>query len=182
MTRMVTFEERVWTITTQPRVEGGTRAPGEQEAISHMGGLRFLSDKGDKHFLPLEGRQLLTDKDLHALSLDGVAGFLKRAKRERSAIIAPEVLQSRLPALAKERGATLSADEMTALGETYLRCLGKDQWDVRAYAGSAGAGAREYRVIRGTGVQDVYRTTDRQRADGVRVALNDLESEVSSGA
>jgi len=75
MTRMVTFEERVWTITTQPRVAGGARATG---------GLWFLSNKGDKYFLPLEGRQLPTDKELHALSLDRVADFLKRAMRERS--------------------------------------------------------------------------------------------------
>ena len=87
MTRMVTFEERVWTITTQPRVTGGARATGEHDALSHVGGLWFLSDKGDKYFLPLEGRQLPTDKELHALSLDRVAGFLKRAMRERSSNI-----------------------------------------------------------------------------------------------
>ena len=84
MTRMVTFEERVWTITTQPRVTGGARPTGEHDALSHTGGLWFLSDKGDKYFLPLAGRQLPTDKELHALSLDRVAAFLKRAMRERS--------------------------------------------------------------------------------------------------
>ena len=84
MTRMVTFEGRVWTITTQPRVSGGARATGEHDALSHRGGLWFLSDKGDKYFLPLEGRQLPTDKELHALSLDRVADFMKRAMRERS--------------------------------------------------------------------------------------------------
>ncbi len=84
MTRMVTFEERVWTITAQPPVKGGTRATGEHDALSHMGGLLFLSDKGDKYFLPLEGRQLPTDQELRALSLDRVADFMKRAKRERS--------------------------------------------------------------------------------------------------
>lgn len=84
MTRMVTFEERVWTITTQPRVKGDVRATGEHDALSHMSGLWFLSDKGDKYFLPLEGRQLPTDKELHALSLDRVADLLKRAMRERS--------------------------------------------------------------------------------------------------
>jgi len=86
MTRMVTFEARVWTITTQPRVTAGARATGEHDAFSHMGGLWFLSDKGDKYFLPLAGRQLPTDKELHALSLDRVAGFLKRAMREKSPI------------------------------------------------------------------------------------------------
>ena len=84
MTRMVTFEERLWTITTQPRVKSGARAKGQHDTLSHTGGLLFLSDKGDKHFLPLEARHLPTDKKLHALSLDRVADFLKRAKRERS--------------------------------------------------------------------------------------------------
>ncbi len=84
MTRMVTFEERVWTITTQPRGTGGAGATGEQDAVPHMGGLSFVSDKGDKYFLPLEGRQLPTDKKLHALSLDRVADFMKRARRARS--------------------------------------------------------------------------------------------------
>jgi hypothetical protein len=84
MTRMVTFEERVWTITTQPHVKGGAHAAGAHAALSQMGGLWFLSDKGDKYFLPLEGRTLPTDKELHALSLDRVADFLKRAMRERS--------------------------------------------------------------------------------------------------
>ncbi len=84
MTRMVTFEERVWTITTQPRVKGGARATGEHDAQSRVGGLWFVSDKGDKYFLPLVGRQLTSDKELHALSLDRVADFLKRAMRERS--------------------------------------------------------------------------------------------------
>ncbi len=55
MTRMVTFEERVWTITAQPRVKGGARATAEHDVLSHMGGLWFLSDKGDKYFLPLKG-------------------------------------------------------------------------------------------------------------------------------
>ena len=83
MTRMVTFEGRVWTITTQPRVKGGARAAGEHDALSHRGGLWFLSDQGDKYFLPLEGRQLPTDTELHALSLDRVADLMKRAMRER---------------------------------------------------------------------------------------------------
>jgi len=100
----------------------------------------------------------------------------------REALIAPDVLASRLRALVDVRGALLSADELSALGEAYARCRGKDHWDVRAYAGSAGAGAREYRVIRGTGVQDVYRSRDRERADAVRVALNELESEATAGA
>jgi hypothetical protein len=45
--------------------------------------LRFQSNKGDKYFLPLEGRQLPTDEQLHAFSLDRVADLLQRAMRER---------------------------------------------------------------------------------------------------
>lgn len=84
MTRMVTFEERVWTITALPRVEGGANTPGKHDALSHESGLRFLSNKGDQYFLPLEGRQLPTEEGLHALSLDRIADLLKRAMRERS--------------------------------------------------------------------------------------------------
>lgn len=79
---MVTFEERVWTITAMPRVEPGASTGNEHVALS-MSGLRFLSNKGDKYFLPLEGRQLPTDQQLHALSLDRVADLLKRAMREK---------------------------------------------------------------------------------------------------
>jgi hypothetical protein len=68
-------------------VTGRARATGEHDALSHTGGLWFLSDKGDKYFLPLAGRQLPTDKELHVLSLDRVADFLKRAMRERSSNI-----------------------------------------------------------------------------------------------
>ena len=82
MSRMVTFEELVWTITAMPRVESGASTGTEHVALS-MSGLRFLSNKGDKYFLPLEGRQLPTDQQLHALSLDRVADLLKRAMREK---------------------------------------------------------------------------------------------------
>jgi hypothetical protein len=82
MTRMVTFEERVWTITSQPQVKGAAQVAGEHNSFSGIGGLWFLSDKGDKYFLPLKGGQLPTDKQLHALSLERVAGFLRRAMRQ----------------------------------------------------------------------------------------------------
>jgi len=84
MTRMVTFEERVWTISTQPRVTGDGRATREHDGLSRVGGLWFRSNKGDKYFLPLEGRQLPTEKELRALSLDRVAEFIKRAMRKMS--------------------------------------------------------------------------------------------------
>ena len=47
---------------------------------------------------------------------------------------------------------------------------------MRAYAAPTGVGAREYRVIRGSGGQDVYRSSDRERATVVRTALNEFES------
>ena len=46
MTRMVTFEERVWTITAMPRVERGVSTGDEHVALS-ISGLRFLSNKGE---------------------------------------------------------------------------------------------------------------------------------------
>jgi hypothetical protein len=81
---MVTFEERIWTITAQPGSTSRATATGEHDVPSPMSGLRFLSNKGDSYFLPLEGRQLPTDAGLHALSLERVADLLKRAMRERS--------------------------------------------------------------------------------------------------
>ena len=96
MTRMVTFEERIWTITTQPGGKGGATASGEHDALSPMSGLRFLSNKGDKYFLPLEGRHLPTDEGLHALSLDRVADLLKRAMREKSPTIGRGEAKNRL--------------------------------------------------------------------------------------
>jgi len=47
---------------------------------------------------------------------------------------------------------------------------------VREYASATAVGAREYRVVRGSSTQDVYRTTERGHASAVRAALNELES------
>jgi hypothetical protein len=96
MPRMVTFEERVWTITAMPRVDSGASTTDEPGVLLPMSGLRFLSNKGDKYFLPLEGRQLPTDEGLHALSLDRVADLLKRAMRERSPTIGGGEAKNRL--------------------------------------------------------------------------------------
>jgi hypothetical protein len=74
------------------------------------------------------------------------------------------------------QGTTLSAEEISHVGECYPRCRGKDQWDVREYASVTPFGAREYRVVRGTSTQDVYRSTERGHASAVRSALNELES------
>ena len=81
-----------------------------------------------------------------------------------------------LRALVAQRGAALSGEESAYLEKWYRQCPGKEQWDVRAYAALSGVGAREYRVIRGSGGQDVYRSSDRERATVVRTALNEFES------
>lgn len=81
-----------------------------------------------------------------------------------------------LQALMELQGAGLTGEELSYVGEWYERCSGTDHWDVREYARSIGDGAREYRVIRGLGGQDVYRSGDRDRATAVRQALNELES------
>ena len=75
------------------------------------------------------------------------------------------------------QGAILTAEELSHVGECYPRCRGKDLWDVREYASGTPFGAREYRVVRGTSTQDVYRSTERGHASAVRSALNELESE-----
>ena len=93
---------------------------------------------------------------------------------------APEDFQSRLRALLGLRGAVLTDDELSVMAESYARCGGKGPWDVRQYVARGGAGAREYRVVRGTSVQDVYRSVERLQADAVGTALNELEAEERS--
>lgn len=78
-------------------------------------------------------------------------------------------------------GEVFSVEELARVGEQYARCRGDDHWDVREYAQSAGVGAREYRVVRGSSVYDVYRSAERARAVAVRAALNDLESHDGAG-
>ena len=75
------------------------------------------------------------------------------------------------------QGATLTAEELSHVGDCYPRCRGKDLWDVREYASGTPFGAREYRVVRGSSTQDVYRSTERDHATAVRSALNELESQ-----
>jgi len=93
---------------------------------------------------------------------------------------APEEFQSRLRTLLGLRGAVLTDDELSQMAESYARCGGKGPWDVRQYVARGGAGAREYRVVRGTSVQDVFRSAERLQADAVGTALNELEAEQRS--
>jgi len=86
---------------------------------------------------------------------------------------------NRLRAHVELQGAVLTAEELSHVGERYPRCRGKDHWDVREYASVTGIGAREYRVVRGTSTQDVYRSSERDHASAVRAALNELESQDS---
>ena len=81
-----------------------------------------------------------------------------------------------LQALMELQGAGLTGEELSYVGEWYGRCSGTEHWDVREYARATGIGAREFRVIRGLGGQDVYRSSNRDRATAVRTALNELES------
>ena len=74
------------------------------------------------------------------------------------------------------QGAILTAEELSNVRERYPRCRGKDLWDVREYASVGALGAREYRVVRGSSTQDVYRSSERDHATAVRAALNELES------
>ncbi|HVH30275.1 MAG TPA: hypothetical protein VNA31_01225, partial [bacterium] len=63
----------------------------------------------------------------------------------------------------------------------YPQCRGKEHWDVREYVRHTGVGAREYRVVRGSSIEDVYRSAGRVRAAAVGTALNKLESQERSG-
>jgi hypothetical protein len=90
--------------------------------------------------------------------------------------------QDRLRALlgVQSVGVEFTDEELARMADRYRLCAGKERWDVRQYVGRTGVGAREYRVMRGTGVQDVYRSAERVHADAVGAALNALESQGKS--
>jgi hypothetical protein len=91
--------------------------------------------------------------------------------------------QSRLRVLLGVRGAVLTDQELSHMADSYPRCRGREQWDVRQYVRhtETGVGAREYRVVRGTSVQDVFRSAERVRAAAVGTALNELEAQDQPG-
>ncbi|MBI4420028.1 MAG: hypothetical protein HY560_04315 [Gemmatimonadetes bacterium] len=91
-------------------------------------------------------------------------------------IIEPSDFRSRVRLLLAQQGAGVTEEELSQMAARYPRCVGKEQWDVREYARRTGLGAREYRVVRGSSVQDVYCSTERGSAAAVRTALNELES------
>jgi hypothetical protein len=95
----------------------------------------------------------------------------------------PGDFQSRLRTLLGLQGAVLTDQELSQMAECYPRCRGRDHWDVRQYVGhkGMGVGAREYRVVRGGSVQDVFRSAERVRAAAVGTALNELESQDRPG-
>jgi hypothetical protein len=95
--------------------------------------------------------------------------------------IEPDDLQSRLRVLLGLQGAVFTDEELSHTAECYARCRGKERWDVREYVRRTGVGAREYRVVRGSSIEDVYRSAERARAAAVGTALNELESSETSG-
>lgn len=82
---------------------------------------------------------------------------------------------SRVRVLLQQEGVVVTESEMSRLALRYPDCGGTDLWDVRAYVRSAGPGARQYHVVRGSSVMDVYRSNQLENAAAVRTALNDLE-------
>ena len=89
--------------------------------------------------------------------------------------IDPTQFQERVRAVLLAAGTLVSDGELSTMAARYPGCRGTDPWEVRAYAGRVAAGAREYRVVRGTGVQDVYASPDQASAAAVQTALNALE-------
>src|SRR5437016_9773377 len=85
--------------------------------------------------------------------------------------IEPNDFQSRLSVLLGLQGAVLTDEELSHTTERYPRCRGKEQWAVREYVRRTGVGAREYRVVRGSSIEDVYRSVERVRAAAVGRAL-----------
>ena len=95
--------------------------------------------------------------------------------------VAANDFQSRLSILLGLQGAVLTDEELSHTTERYPRCRGKEHWDVREYARRFGVGAREYRVVRGSSIEDVYRSVERVRAAALGTALNELESQERAG-
>jgi hypothetical protein len=91
--------------------------------------------------------------------------------------IESDEFQSRLRVLLGLYSLEFTDQELARLEDQYRLSAGKEPWDVRQYARSAGVGAREFRVMRGTGNHEVYRSTQRVQADAVGAALNALEAE-----
>lgn len=89
---------------------------------------------------------------------------------------------SRLRVLLGPRGTEFTDEELARVAERYRRFTGKERWDVRQYAGRTGMGTREFRVIRGTRNEDVYRSTQRVLAEAVGVALNALDANALEAA
>jgi hypothetical protein len=92
----------------------------------------------------------------------------------------PNDFQSRLRVLLGLQGTVMTDEELSYTAECYPQCRGKEQWDVREYARRTGVGAREYRVMRGSSIDAVYRSVERVRATAVGTALNELESQEKS--
>src|SRR6266700_4223905 len=95
--------------------------------------------------------------------------------------IQPNDFQSRLSVLLGLQGAVLTDEELSHTAERYPRCRGKEHWGVREYVRRTGVGAREYRVVRGGSIEDVYRGVERVRAAAVGTALNELDSPETPG-
>lgn len=74
------------------------------------------------------------------------------------------------------QGAILTEEELSKVWVSYLGCGGTGRWEVREYVRVASRGAREYRVVRGSSIRDVYRSPERGRAAAVGTALNELEA------
>ena len=80
------------------------------------------------------------------------------------------------------QGAPLTEDELSKLWAASLGFGGTGRWQIREYVRVTGVGAREYRVVRGTSIPDVYRSLERGRAEAVEMALNELETPLAGAA
>jgi hypothetical protein len=107
-------------------------------------------------------------------------------------------LQRRLRVLLGLRGAVMTDEELSRMADCYPQCRGQENWGVRQYVRQGqggggreywdvrhdvrltGVGAREYRVVRGGSIHDVYRCAEWERATAVGAVLNELESEERS--
>ena len=89
----------------------------------------------------------------------------------------PTDFHNQLAAVAEREGVALTEVQVDRIVERYRHCPGREPWAVRAYAKAwSSQGAREYRVMRGNSVQDVYVSPLLDSASAIGAALNELES------
>lgn len=77
------LEDRSWRIHVQKGMSFASRAAGGHPPKTRTPGLLFVSDPGERRFLPLERERLSDEADLRGLPIEVVSQYLRRAEMLR---------------------------------------------------------------------------------------------------